>query len=63
MNWQKSSFSEDQANCVELASSPTGIHIRESDAPHTVITTDRTRLAAVLRALKADATVTRTDRP
>ncbi|WP_353477027.1 DUF397 domain-containing protein [Streptomyces violaceusniger] len=38
LTWQKSSFSEAAAaNCVELAATPGGIHIRESDEPDAVI--------------------------
>ncbi|GCB48858.1 DUF397 domain-containing protein [Streptomyces sp. NL15-2K] len=57
LTWQKSSFSGggDGDNCVELAlptPSPTSIHLRESDTPTTVLTTNRTALHALLAALK-----------
>jgi hypothetical protein len=51
--WQKSSFSEDQANCVYVAVAPDGtIRLRESDTPHTVITTAPEGLATLLRHIK-----------
>lgn len=51
--WQKSSFSEDQANCVFVAVAPDGtIRLRESDDPGTVLTTTPDRLAALLQHIK-----------
>ncbi|MEU3461710.1 DUF397 domain-containing protein [Streptomyces sp. NPDC006733] len=57
LGWQKSSFSTDQANCLELAISPADgtIRLRESDAPGVILTTTRTRLADLLARIKADA--------
>ncbi|MFF8968910.1 DUF397 domain-containing protein [Streptomyces sp. NPDC014995] len=53
-NWQKSSFSGsgDGNNCLELASTPTTTHLRESDDPTTVLTTTRTPLTHLLDALR-----------
>lgn len=52
--WQKSSFSEDQANCLFIATTPDGtIRLRESDEPHTVITTAPQGLTALLRHIKS----------
>ncbi|NGO14853.1 DUF397 domain-containing protein, partial [Streptomyces sp. HC44] len=44
LDWQKSTFSGDQANCLYLAASPTTetIHLRESDTPDTILTTTPT---------------------
>ncbi|MEU0843272.1 DUF397 domain-containing protein [Streptomyces sp. NPDC005962] len=55
LTWQKSSFSGGgEANaCVELATSPAGIHLRESDDPGELLTTTRDQLGAFLRAAKA----------
>ncbi|MEW1828430.1 DUF397 domain-containing protein [Streptomyces sp. NPDC088196] len=53
LTWQKSSFSgggEGNA-CVELAASPTTIHLRESDAPTTHLTTTPTSLARLIQAI------------
>lgn len=55
-NWQKSTFSGDQANCVYVASAthgdhPPTIHLRESDTPETTLTTTPEALAALIRTL------------
>ena len=52
--WQKSSFSNEQIECVEVGRSPGVLLLRESDDPGTVIRTTPTALAALLRAAKAD---------
>jgi Domain of unknown function (DUF397) len=52
-NWQKSSFSEGPGdNCMELATAPNGIHMRESDDPGTVIHTTPATLRSFIRAVK-----------
>jgi hypothetical protein len=52
--WQKSTFSDGAGdNCVELAASPDAIHLRESDAPGAIVSTDRTALSALIIAIKA----------
>ncbi|MEV0121430.1 DUF397 domain-containing protein [Streptomyces sp. NPDC050703] len=55
LNWQKSTYSGggDGDNCVELAATTTAIHLRESDAPTTALTTGAPQLHALLTALKA----------
>ncbi|MFI9323326.1 DUF397 domain-containing protein [Kitasatospora aureofaciens] len=53
LNWQKSGFSGDQANCVEIASAGELVHIRESDDPTTVVTTTRAKLHAWINGAKA----------
>ncbi|MFF5673145.1 DUF397 domain-containing protein [Streptomyces hygroscopicus] len=51
--WQRSSFcSGGGNNCIELAADDSGIAIRESSDPHTVLTTDPTALRAFLRGVK-----------
>ncbi|MBC9725491.1 DUF397 domain-containing protein [Streptomyces sp. TRM68367] len=54
LTWQKSSFSGGGTgdSCVELADSPTAIHLRESDTPTTILTTTPTALYALLATLK-----------
>ncbi|MGO4751324.1 DUF397 domain-containing protein [Streptomyces sp. 2MCAF27] len=54
LTWRKSSFSEGHTDtCVEIAADSTGTpHLRESDDPHTVITTTPTALRALLRTIK-----------
>lgn len=52
--WQKSTFSEDGANCVELAAAPDGtVRLRESDDPEVVVTTTPEKLRAFIRGVKA----------
>ncbi|MFJ6621015.1 DUF397 domain-containing protein [Kitasatospora sp. NPDC091335] len=54
LNWQKSSFSGTNTNCLEIAPSAGElIHIRESDDPTTVVTTTRAKLHAWIRGAKA----------
>ncbi|WP_329386701.1 DUF397 domain-containing protein [Streptomyces sp. NBC_01716] len=55
INWQKSSFSGSDAEiqCVELAHVDGRILLRESDAPGTIVTTDRDKLRAFLLGVKA----------
>ncbi|MDX3228227.1 DUF397 domain-containing protein [Streptomyces sp. ME19-01-6] len=52
LNWRKSSFSTSGANCVELATTHSAIHMRESDDPGTVIHTTPTALRSFIRAVK-----------
>ncbi|MFM9706238.1 DUF397 domain-containing protein [Streptomyces galilaeus] len=56
-NWQKSSYSgpDDGNDCLELASTPTTLHLRESDTPATVLTTTPTPLTHLLAAIRAQA--------
>jgi len=45
--WQKSSFSEDQVNCIYVTATPDRtIHLRESDKPRTILAT--TPMASLL---------------
>ncbi|MGW7596191.1 DUF397 domain-containing protein [Streptomyces rubiginosohelvolus] len=55
MYWRKSSYSGEDAehNCVELARTPDTVLLRESDEPHTVITTTPAALRALTRAVRA----------
>ncbi|SDT67368.1 protein of unknown function [Streptomyces sp. TLI_053] len=53
LNWQKSSFSGDAAECVEIASDGELIRVRESDEPAITITTTKAKLTAWLQAAKA----------
>ncbi|WP_329122025.1 DUF397 domain-containing protein [Streptomyces sp. NBC_01465] len=55
LNWQKSSYSSEGSNCVELATAPDGtIHLRESDAPAITLTLHGATLTALLAATSAD---------
>ncbi|MEV6971876.1 DUF397 domain-containing protein [Kitasatospora sp. NPDC093806] len=53
LGWQKSTYSGDAAECVEIASAGELVHIRESDDPAAVITTTRAELTAWFQAAKA----------
>lgn len=33
LRWKKSSYSPDASNCVEMATTPTTIHVRDSKSP------------------------------
>ena len=56
-NWKKSSFSGpgDGNSCVELASTPPTIHLRESDTPATQLTTTPAPLAHLLHSIRSGA--------
>ncbi|MDX3845087.1 DUF397 domain-containing protein [Streptomyces europaeiscabiei] len=51
--WRKSTFSDggEGDTCVELAATPDDLHLRESDAPTTVIATTPTPVAHLLHAI------------
>lgn len=56
IQWQKSSFSSEGNNCVELGTSPTldaAVLMRESDSPEVVLTSTRERLTRLLAAVRA----------
>ncbi|MFC4470812.1 DUF397 domain-containing protein [Streptomyces xiangluensis] len=54
LTWQKSSYSAEAANCLYVAAtSPGTIQLRESDEPEAILITTRTRLAELIRTLKA----------
>ncbi|MFG2909889.1 DUF397 domain-containing protein [Kitasatospora sp. NPDC048286] len=54
LNWQKSSFSGTNTNCLEIASSAGElVYIRESDDPTTIVTTTRTKLHTWIHGAKA----------
>lgn len=55
-NWQKSSYSGEASNCVEVAASTCGgdgLLVRESDAPEVVLSSSRPRMAGLLAAVRA----------
>ncbi|MEU9778777.1 MULTISPECIES: DUF397 domain-containing protein [Streptomyces] len=53
VNWRKSSFSDQEGNCVELAEFEGDILVRESDDPSVVVRTSRRKLQAFLDGAKA----------
>ncbi len=53
-NWQKSSFSSEASNCLEIAATRAGeVDVRESDEPGLVLTAPAARLRALVRVVKA----------
>ncbi|RSO40792.1 DUF397 domain-containing protein [Streptomyces sp. WAC 06725] len=51
--WQKSSYSNEGANCLNVAAAPDGtLRLRESEAPETSLSATRDGLAAFLVAIK-----------
>ncbi|SFC21165.1 DUF397 domain-containing protein [Streptomyces aidingensis] len=55
IHWQKSSFSTDQHECVEIGSAARALLLRESEAPGAVLVADAVRVAALLRAVRGGA--------
>ncbi|GCB48731.1 DUF397 domain-containing protein [Streptomyces sp. NL15-2K] len=55
LHWQKSSFSDggDGNTCVELAATPTTLHLRESETPDTELTTTTEPLAHLILGVKS----------
>jgi hypothetical protein len=56
-NWQKSSYSgpDDGNNCVELAcTTPTTLHLRESDAPAAILTVTPAPLTHFLHFIRTE---------
>ncbi|MFI1729908.1 DUF397 domain-containing protein [Streptomyces acidicola] len=52
-NWQKSSYSTEGANCINLAITPDGtLCLRESDEPGRILAVGRAGLSALLVAVK-----------
>ncbi|UGY91152.1 DUF397 domain-containing protein [Streptomyces gobiensis] len=50
--WQKSSYSSTGAECIEVASAPSGIAVRESDDPAAMLTADRVHVETLINAIK-----------
>ncbi|WP_406114978.1 DUF397 domain-containing protein [Streptomyces sp. NBC_01014] len=56
--WQKSSYSTEGANCVNVAIAPDGgIALRESDSPSAILTTTPASLGALLATVKRGNTL------
>ncbi|WP_405931419.1 DUF397 domain-containing protein [Streptomyces sp. NBC_00827] len=55
LHWQKSSFSggAGDTDCLEISTTPTTLHLRESDHPTTILTPTPTALRALLTTLRS----------
>ncbi|MBD0695699.1 DUF397 domain-containing protein [Streptomyces sp. CBMA123] len=51
--WQKSSFSEANNNCVEVRALEGAVELRESDEGEVIVRTTRLKFSAFLEAAKA----------
>ncbi|WNZ09095.1 DUF397 domain-containing protein [Streptomyces sp. 11x1] len=61
LHWQKSSYSSEGNNCLELATSNDGtIHLRESDAPTVALAFQPRELSALLRTTRQGISPDRT---
>jgi hypothetical protein len=54
-HWQKSTFSDgsDGDTCVEIAATPTTLHLRESDVPNAELTTTTAPLTHLIHGIKS----------
>ncbi|TGA84162.1 DUF397 domain-containing protein [Streptomyces sp. MZ04] len=51
--WQKSSYCQEASACVHVSAAPDGtIHLRESDAPETTLTTGPSQLRAFITHIR-----------
>lgn len=53
LTWQKSTYSQEHGDCVELTAHGGAVLLRESDNPAVVLTTTRKDLARFIQFLKA----------
>jgi len=53
IQWRKSSYSQGNGNCIEIAGIGDGVLIRESDEPATVVKTSRAKWIAFIAGAKA----------
>ncbi|MFE4975186.1 DUF397 domain-containing protein [Kitasatospora sp. NPDC056651] len=51
--WQKSSFSGNVENCVEIRTADSSVELRESDEGHLTLRTTPATLASLLHGVKA----------
>ncbi|MGW5868093.1 DUF397 domain-containing protein [Streptomyces sp. NPDC055239] len=57
LNWQKSSYCQEASACVHVATTPDGtVHLRESDTPETILTTDPRQLRALISHIRTPGT-------
>jgi hypothetical protein len=61
--WQKSTYSQEQGECVELSAHGGAVLLRESDDPTVILTTTRQDLARFLQVIKVGTGGARPPRP
>ncbi|MBT2493982.1 DUF397 domain-containing protein [Streptomyces sp. ISL-96] len=60
--WQKSSYSGDSSNCLEVVAAETGgIKLRESDDPVVILTATQQELHRLIRGVKTGIFTHRSD--
>ncbi|MER5357131.1 DUF397 domain-containing protein [Streptomyces sp. NPDC002785] len=58
--WQKSTFSGEAANCVNVAAAPDGtLRLRESDDPDVILVATRAGLSALVASIKENESLGR----
>ncbi|MGW1199121.1 DUF397 domain-containing protein [Streptomyces sp. NPDC002536] len=55
IRWQKSSFSTETADCIEIARVAGVVHLRESDTPEVIVAAGRKKLRALVCGVKRGA--------
>ena len=63
LSWQKSTYSQEHGDCVELTAHEGTVLLRESDNPTVILTTTRQDLARFLQVIKVGPAAPRTPRP
>lgn len=63
LSWQKSTYSQEHGDCVELSAHGSAVLLRESDNPTVILTTTRQDLARFLQVIKVGPAGPRTPRP
>ncbi|MER6300927.1 DUF397 domain-containing protein [Kitasatospora sp. NPDC001539] len=51
--WQKSTYSAANNECIEVRTNAAAVELRESDEGHLILRTTQAALAALLRGIKA----------
>ncbi|MEU5429376.1 DUF397 domain-containing protein [Streptomyces olivoreticuli] len=51
--WQKSSYSGDSSTCLNVAATPNGTLLRESDNPDTILAPSAEGLRGLIQAVKS----------
>jgi hypothetical protein len=63
LTWQKSTYSQEHGDCVELTAHGGAVLLRESDNPTVILTTTRKDLARFIQVLKVAPAPSRSGSP